>query len=339
MRGSWLIDESIAAGVSAMRAFVEVDETVGLLCVETGLRLKREYEGHCFIQLCAFAQDPIFSGEHGENNRSLMGTASEMKGVDAIGTTPYVEESWEASMKNIEWAIYMALRTGLHLDFHLDYNLDSEKAPMIGHVVQRIQHRDWSSKSSKTISVGHCTKITQLSATDVESLANTICEAELPISFVGLPTSDIYMMGRTDPEEKNAGERVRGTMDIPLLIKKYGLNGAIGVNNVGNAFTPYGTLDPLWLACQGIGLYHRGTAEDAKLLFDCVSTRARRAIGLPDDTILCEEGQPLAGMLIQCQPIKQYRKSPSRQQTTIEELVWYPPSIERRHLIATPRQD
>jgi hypothetical protein len=50
------------------------------------------------------------------------------------------------------------------------------------------------------------------------------------------------------------------------MIKKYGLNAAMGINNVGNAFTPQGSCDPLSLASLGVGVYQGGTKADAELL-------------------------------------------------------------------------
>ena len=63
------------------------------------------------------------------------------------------------------------------------------------------------------------------------------------------------------------------------MITKYGLKGAIAINNVGNAFTPHGSCDPLGIASMGVGIYHAGTKGDAHLLYECVSTRAKEAVG------------------------------------------------------------
>ena len=91
---------------------------------------------------------------------------------------------------------------------------------------------------------------------------------DLPISFIGLPTSDLFMMGRPRADEEESWrDRVRGTLQVPWLIKEFGVNAAIGVNNVGNAFTPHGSADPLAVAALGVGLYQIGTGEDAKLLY------------------------------------------------------------------------
>ena len=75
---------------------------------------------------------------------------------------------------------------------------------------------------------------------------------------------------------------VRGTLPIPSMIKQHGLNAAIGINNIGNAFTPQGSCDPLSIASQGVGVYQAGTKRDAEILYECISTRARAAIGLSE---------------------------------------------------------
>lgn len=55
-RGRWLIPESIAAGVTCMRAFIEVDTDVRFKCLDAGLRLKEEFKTCCLIQLCFCAR-------------------------------------------------------------------------------------------------------------------------------------------------------------------------------------------------------------------------------------------------------------------------------------------
>lgn len=280
-RGQRVIDESAAAGVTHMRAFVEIDAGVNTKCLDAGLQLKRwaAEEKTCIVQLCAFAQLPLFSpakgDEDGSVTRGLMQEAARDGHVDVIGSTPYVEADREKMKKNVEWMVDLSVEFDLHLDFHLDYNLDAKTEPLIWHVVETLKYRRWKERTStKTIVLGHCTRLTLWDDDEWKKLAKEISDAELPISFVGLPTSDLFMM-RTGQQPE-----VRGTLDIPRLINQYGLNACIGINNVGNAFTPQGSCDPVSLACQGVGIYQAGTKKDAELLFECISTRAKAAIGL-----------------------------------------------------------
>lgn len=274
-RGQRVIDESVDAGVTHMRAFVELDAGVGRKCLDAGLELKKQAEGRCEVQICAFAQLPLFTATNsdpdGDVIRGLMEDAAKREDVGAIGFTPYVEDSPNKQRQTIDFAIDLAIKAKKHLDFHLDYNLDPKSQPMVHYVVQHLHGKSWSTANpGKTIVLGHCTHLTLFSTFQWLDLASAI--GDLPLHFVGLPTSDLFMM-RTP-------ERTRGTLPVPTLIKEYGLNACMGINNIGNAFTPHGSCDPLSLACWGVGVYSAGTKGDAELLFDCVSTRAKRAIGV-----------------------------------------------------------
>ncbi|CAG8977085.1 hypothetical protein HYALB_00005793 [Hymenoscyphus albidus] len=281
-RGQALIEESVKFGVTHMRAFVEVDPAVGMKCLDAGLALKKQFSDTCYIQICVFAQDPIFSGKNGgEEMLQLLNSAAAKAGVEVFGSTPYVEDTKEHQKQNIRWATMIAQKHRLNLDFHLDYNLDSEESSMVPCVLEQLRKEQWPStlgtSDSRTVVLGHCTRLTPFSDSEWLDLRKEI--GDFPISFVGLPTSDLFMMGRPK-EGSDSGERVRGTLQIPQLIKQYGLNAAIGTNNVGNAFTPHGSCDPLILAGLGVGIYQAGTKDDAGLLLQCVTSRARNVIGL-----------------------------------------------------------
>lgn len=270
-RGERLIDESVEAGVTHMRAFVEVDAGVEMKCLNAGVKMKRKYEqeGRCVIQLCAFAQLPLFTSspndEGAERIRRLMSEAMSKPGVDVVGSTPYVEDSKEKQQQNIDWLIDLAIEHDRHIDFHLDYHLDAEQEPMLWHVIETLKKKDFVKRTTqRTIVLGHCTRLVHFSPDEWKRLADEI--ADLPVSFVGLPTSDLFIHGQTLP--------------IARLIKHRGLNCCLGVNNIGNAFTPPGSPDPLLLATIGMSIYQAGTQADAEMLYECVSTRAKKAIGM-----------------------------------------------------------
>ncbi|GAD94683.1 hypothetical protein PVAR5_3312 [Paecilomyces variotii No. 5] len=325
-RGGWLIAESVASGVTAMRAYVEVDNAVQLTCLEAGIKLKETWKASCHVQLVCFAQDPIFSGPHGEENRRLMETAIRKPEVEVIGTTPYVEATTSDAKQNIEWAIDRAIERGKHLDFHLDYNLDGGKEALVWHVISMLHAKGWITKvPGKRVMLGHCTKLTLFSDEEWNRLATLIQEYGLPISFVGLPTSDIYMASPPAVSHSPPQVKPRGTLHVPDMIHKYGLDAVIGVNNVGNAFTPWGGPDPLSLACLGVGLYQKGTQTDAELLYECVSTRARAAIGLDglSSGLSLQENQD-ADLLI-LYNVDETGLGISRARKTVAEFVWDPP--------------
>ncbi|KIH90724.1 zinc metallopeptidase [Sporothrix brasiliensis 5110] len=332
-RGLQLLATSFAQGVTDARVFVEVDAQAagrGTVAVVVTRDLQQLFRGQLAVQVCAFAQEVLFTGAAGAANRAAMedvlaadhrngaaslassaSSASEpTQTIAVLGATPYVEATRAQSLQNIDWAVATALQYGLHLDLHLDYNLteytgdgsreDAANEPLIFALLEALIRHKWTERArhtgtggrgsktqttTRTVVVGHMTQLTCLPPAQLTRLAAIIRDSRLPVYFVGLPTSDLYMMGRPPPGPAAAASTAphtipRGTLPIPALIRDYGLQACLGVNNVGNAFTPHGTGDPLQLACWGVGLYHAGTGPDAHLLYGAVSWRARAAIGI-----------------------------------------------------------
>lgn len=339
-RGNQLVSESIQAGVTSMRAFVEVDRVTKLKCVEAGILLKKKHAEHCHIQLCIFAQDPIISQDkNGPENRDLVDGALIRYGddVDVLGSTPYVESGDENQKQNIDWTVQKAIQHKKHLDFHLDYNLNSNSTPMIWYVVEALKRHDWLKKNpGRTVVIGHCTRITLFSKDEMQRLAKEVHDANLPIHFVGLPTSDLFMMGRPEGDDWG-GQRARGTMQVLELIRQFDLKACIGINNVGNTFTPWGSADPLKLASMGVGIYQAGTPQDAELLFECISALAQEAIGLKDIVVRSlEEGTDALFMTIANHKdleLENGTQVAARQWLSVADMVWDPPEIGRRRTI------
>lgn len=367
LRGSQLLARSYDQGVTALRGFVEVDHVTGTLALEVAVRLKNDFAHLLQVQICAFAQDPIFSGPHAEANRSTMlsALAEFSSHIEALGTTPYVETDRSAETQNMEWTITTALRHGLHLDFHCDYSLSVGPERLQARLaVDLLKKHGWARLAdgdgdgdgeAKTIVLGHCTGLTAVSDAQLRELAAAVRDSLLPIHFVGLPTSDLFMMGRPSPgdgQQKQA--RPRGTLMVPSLIKHLGLRACVGANNVGNPFTPYGSGDPLQLASWGVGIYQAGTADDAELLYGCVSWRARRAIGLlgagggddssdPAGSSLLAPGRVWEPMLLLRNQRTQVFPAasgeggglvvPLRQSLSYRDVVWDPPELNRRRVV------
>lgn len=229
-------------------------------------------------------------------NYTLLNKAASYPGVSVIGSAPYVEPRIEQAKKNINLVFDIADTHGLDLvDFHLDYNLDPSSPPLIYEVIaeakRRYQYKFLSAEfsiidngrtasSSKRnpilttapakrpcprITIGHATRLQLFSAEEWHVLADAI--SELPITFVGLPQSDMYMQGRTFTDAPLGAPR--GTLRVPYIAQNYGIEVAMSVNNVDNAFTPQGSLDPLSLCAFGVGIFQAATPDDIRTLAVC----------------------------------------------------------------------
>ncbi|OIW27283.1 amidohydrolase [Coniochaeta ligniaria NRRL 30616] len=358
LRGAQLLSTIYTQGATSARTFVEVDATTGTLPLTVARRLKREFAHLIEIQIVAFAQEPLFSKDDGEANRLVLEgvLASEAAAdISVLGTTPYVEVDEHAMSENIHWAIETAIDKCLHLDFHLDYNLkptginQGQVMPWAFNVVTFLLTADWNTMNKdKTVVLGHCTQLSHANPRNLRHAAHRIRTHNLPIHFVGLPTSDLFMMGR------DHYPKPRGTLPVMDFIREpYCLNACLGVNNVGNAFTPYGTGDPLTLASWGVGIYQAGTEKDAETLYGCVSWRARKAIGLASeqDEKEREETDVVEGMRWKPMLLVENKGAvevpgpgsgdgvsgvmafPARQRVSIRDVVWDPPEVNLRKVI------
>ncbi|KAF4501912.1 cytosine deaminase [Fusarium agapanthi] len=349
LRGSQLIATSYKQGVTLMRAFVEVDSVTELKTLEVGIRLKKEFQDFLTVQICAFAQDPIFSTDKGEANRAMFDKALEQFGseIQVIGTTPYVESDLEAQNQNIRWAIETALKHGKHLDFHIEFNLKSDGTHMsvFDHIIEELERLKWPTyPGAPTVVLGHATRLTLATHDELVRLSEKLRDTKLPIHFVGLPTSDLYMMGRHGSDQSEPLSRPCGTIMVPKLIIDYGIKACLSVNNVGNPFTPHGDGDPLKVASLGVGLFHAGTVDDAKILYEAISTRAMdalnpRAEGHHDTFTLAEYHQTMKMLLFKNEENMEITselgsiKVPARQRLSIQHIVWDPPETQLRSIV------
>ncbi|EPT05239.1 hypothetical protein FOMPIDRAFT_125332 [Fomitopsis schrenkii] len=289
-RGKRFIIESVQCGVTAMRAHVEVDKTVHTCCLDTGLKLKDEFRAICDVQICVFAQDPLFdheADEHPGENYNLLREAVTREGVQAVGSAPYVEPTTEQARRNIDLVLQMAYAQKLHADFHLDYNLDASTEPLIWYLLQQVRQRkktgEWHDGAH--VCVGHATRLSLFSTEEWARYHAMVEGDELPVTLVGLPPSDMYMMGRGLPG------RPRATLNVPRLAKEYGVGVGMAVNNVENAFTPQGVVDPLALCPLGVAVFQDGTEMGCRTLIEAVTITARVAIAARGPTSLT----PIAG--------------------------------------------
>ncbi|KAL5501671.1 hypothetical protein ACEPAH_8931 [Sanghuangporus vaninii] len=286
-RGERLVRESIESGVTCMRAHVEVDKTVQDAGLKTGIKLKEYFREACDIQLTLFMQDPIFDNDTDDtpgSNAFLASQAAERytSSLGAIGSAPYVERTRKQQRANIRFVLDLAVKYNLHADFHIDYDLsplpadpNSDTAPLIYYLLDVLHEIRWTERMpGRTIVLGHATRLTLFSPAQLSDLRERI--SSLPVYFVGLPQSDVYMMGRASEQQR------RGTLNVCKLGREYDLRVAMSVNNVGNAFTPQGTPDPMGLCPLGVAVYQDGTLDGCGRLLEAVSISSKRAVGLPE---------------------------------------------------------
>jgi hypothetical protein len=202
-----------------------------------------------------FAQDPLFDSAGATApgaNYTPLAAAAARPHVAAIGSAPYVERTRAQALQNIELVLALAAQHARLPDFHLDYTLDPAP-PLIHALLSTLHAHAWP--ADKPLALGHCTRLSLFGPGDFAALHTAI--GALPIGLVALPQSDVYMM--------RAPGGPRGTLPVPAAARA-GLLVAAAVNNVGNAFTPQGSTDPLALCPLGVALYQDATPDACRTL-------------------------------------------------------------------------
>jgi len=244
-----------------------------------------------------FAQEALFEKpsdiEPGENY-AILCQAMRREGVSVLGSAPYVEPTFHQAKKNIQ-LIFQAVMGSQeafprHIDFHLDYNLNPAVEPLIYEVIAQArtyysrynfdcaseygglqQNLDTTPRlccdnkrsTGPSITIGHATRLQLFLPNEWHKLRAAI--GHLPITIVGLPQSDMYIQGRD--HQSNPLGPPRSTLRVPLIEEAYGIKVAMAVNNVDNAFTPQGTLDPLSsLVTFGVAIFQAATPKEIRSL-------------------------------------------------------------------------
>lgn len=231
-----------------------------------------------------FAQEPLFSSQDDTvagPNFSLLKDATLRHSVAVIGSAPYVESTIEQAKMNIGLIFDTADACNVnHVDFHIDYNLDPNSELLIYEVIAQLKRRYERSRTSHQgrdpessrkefrkgpcprVTIGHATRLQLFTQMQWRDLVEAI--SDLPITFVGLPQSDMFIQGRAFKDEPLGAPR--GTLRVPYIARNYGLQIAMSVNNIENAFTPQGSLDPLSLCTFGVAVFQISTPEDIRTL-------------------------------------------------------------------------
>jgi cytosine/creatinine deaminase len=250
-------------GTTLLRAQTEFDPGLGLLGIEVLLELKAAYADLVDIQVVAFPQEGI----HQRPGTEQLFHAAMQMGADVVGGVPYNDRSAHA---HIDTCFALARQYDRPLSFHQDFADDATDLS-----IEYLAARTIGEGMQGRVEIGHATALGALPPDRLARIAERLCEAD--ISVVTLPMTDLHLGGRHDTRNvRRALAPVRALLDA-------GVNVAAGANNIRNAFTPFGTGDPLLTAFLLVPTAHLGGADTLPRVLDLVTTNAARAIGRSRD--------------------------------------------------------
>jgi cytosine deaminase len=259
-RAMRIIEQAVSKGITHMRCHAEIDPVIGLTSMEAMVALRQQLKGVLDIQVVAFPQDGLF---HDKRMPILMKQAVEL-GADVIGGITYMDTDLNGHLEHV---FRLAQQYDLPVDLHVDFS-DNPEQLAIKDVIQATRKYDMKGK----VSVGHLTSLGAVEREEAQRIAADIAEAGIHV--ISLPLTDLYLNGR----ENRKGD-YRGLTPISILLE-HGVNVIYGSNNVQNAFTPFGTTDPLDVGLLLAQTSHLGSASDARQLIHMATAGAAEALGL-----------------------------------------------------------
>lgn len=246
------VAEAARYGCLHLRAFADVDSKARLEGVKALLRAREEFRGIVDIQVVAFAQDGIVR-EPGA--AELMRQAMQL-GADVAGGIPWIEYS-EAD-----------IREHVRVIFDLAEQYDKDVSMLVDDAGDP-GLRSLETMALETIRRGRIGR----------SLAHHARAMALyPTPYFQKVAALLKKAGMgvvTDPHTGPLHARVRDLLEENVLV-------CLGQDDISDAYYPYGRNNMLEVAFLASHLLWMTTSADMEILYDMITTRAARAMNLPD---------------------------------------------------------
>jgi cytosine deaminase len=126
------------------------------------------------------------------------------------------------------------------------------------------------------VTLGHVTSLGGLLPEDARGVMALLRDADVHV--VTLPATDLYLGAR---KERTLNRR-RGLTPVQAL-REAGVNVAFSSNNIRNAFTPFGTADPLQIGLLLAHAAQLGSPDDQAFVLHMCTHAAARVMGISDD--------------------------------------------------------
>ena len=164
----------------------------------------------------------------------------------------------------------IADKIGAALDFHVDEGLELglNGLEMIADAALEVGFEG-------PVLCGHACSLMNFGTADVQRIADKLARAG--ISVAALPATNLYLQGRnTGTPDRRGITRIRELQDA-------GVNVVLGADNVGDAFCPLGSHNPLATLSLAALAAHLDPPFGRHL--PMITTGARRALGLAPETV------------------------------------------------------
>ncbi len=255
---SWIVENvrravALAAvhGTTHLRALADVDGKARLEGVKALLRAREEFKGVVDIQVVAFAQDGIArEPAAGPLLRQAMAL-----GADVVGGIPWIEHSAADTTAHVAFCFDLAREFGKDVSMLVDDAGDAGLRTLEAMAVATIE-RGWQGRAL----AHHARAMALYPAAQLEKLIGLMRQADLGLV--------------SDPHTGPLHARVKELLAA-------GVNVCLGQDDISDAYYAFGRNSMLEVAFLAAHLLWMTTRADMETLYEMITTRAARAMGVP----------------------------------------------------------
>lgn len=250
-------ENMIKQGVKVARTNIDVDSTVGLMCIEAALEVKNKYKDQIEIQICS----QVLEGALNPEAKKWIEKAASM--VDVLGGLPSRDRPHQA--EHLDYIFSIAKDLGKTVDVHIDQNNDPDERDTELLVKKTIEHG-----LQGKVNAVHCCSLAAQPDDYIKEVAVMLKEADMSVII-----SPRAMIDNQQPRHKMAPVH-NSIAPVPQLVEA-GVNVCLGVDNVYDYFCPF--IDGNMFT-ELIFLLEACRFYDLDKLVDIATINGRKALGV-----------------------------------------------------------
>lgn len=212
-------ENMIKQGAKFARTNIDVDTTVGMMCLEAALEVKKKYADKIEIQICS----QVLEGAMTPESRKWIEKAAPM--VDVLGGLPSRDRPNQA--EHLDYIFGIAKDLGKTVDVHIDQNNDPDEKDSELLAKKVIEHG-----MQGRVNAIHCCSLAAQKDDYMMEVIKLIKEADM--SVIVCPRA---MIDNQQPRHKTSPVH-NSIAPVPQLIAA-GINVCLGVDNVHDYFCPF----------------------------------------------------------------------------------------------------
>jgi len=212
-------ENMIRQGAKTVRTNIDVDNTVGMMCIEAALEVKEKYSKKIGIQICS----QVLEGAMNPEARKWIEKAAPY--VDVLGGLPSRDRPNQG--EHLDYIFEIAKKHKKTVDVHIDQNNDPDEKDTELLAKKVIEHG-----MQGRVNAVHCCSLAAQKDDYMMEVIKLVKEADM--SVIVCPRA---MLDNQQPRHKMAPVH-NSIAPVPKLIEA-GINVALGADNVHDYFCPY----------------------------------------------------------------------------------------------------